>query len=109
MTFRGTSLDVTTLLVVALAVVAVLSVLRKRYQSNLPLFFYFVALVFSNMTDRGMNPYLLYAGLMFALLLRFEFMGHGFSKLIAFLAASSLCLIIWGFLADVFGDGGTLF
>ena len=98
------SIDLTTLLVVALAVVAVVMMVRKRYDSNLPLIFYFVALVFTNLSDRTVNPYMLYAGLIFALLLRFEFMGGGFSKFIAFLATSSMCLIIWGFLADVFGE-----
>ena len=99
-----TPLDLTTLLVVALAVVAVVFLMRKRYDSNLPLLFYLVAVVFLNTTDREMNPYLLYAGLVSALLLRFEFMGRGFSKFIAFLATSSMCLIIWVFLAQVFGD-----
>ena len=53
----------TTLLVVALAAVAVVFVLRKRYDSNLPLLFYFAAVVLTNMTDREIHPILLYSGL----------------------------------------------
>jgi hypothetical protein len=98
-----TSLDITTLLVVALAAISVVFMLRKRYDSNLPLLFYFVALVFSNATDRDVNPYLLYAGLVFALLLRFEFLGQGVARFVMFLSTCSMCLIIWVYLAEVFG------
>ena len=105
MEFDGTPLNMSTLLVVALAVVALLMILRKRYESNLPLLFYFVAVLFCNITDREVNPYLLYTGLIMALLLRFEFMSPAFAKLIAFLATGSMGLIIWCFLAMVFGDG----
>jgi hypothetical protein len=105
----GTPLNMTTLLLVALAGAAILMLLRKRYDSNLPLFFYFVALVFTNMTDRGVNPLLMYVGLIFALLLRFEFLNTGFSKLIAFFATGSLGVIVWVFLAEVFGDGNPPF
>ncbi len=109
MDFQGTPLNMTTLLVVALAVVAVVFLLRKRYDSNLPLLFYSVAVVFSNLTDRGIHPILLYGGMAFALLLRFEFMNQGFAKIIAFFATSSMCLIIYVFLAEVFGDGQSPF
>ncbi len=109
MEFQGTSENVTAMLVVALAVTAVFFILRKRYDSNLPLLFYFVALVFTNLSDRGINPYLMYTGLIFALLLRFEFMNAGFAKLMAFFATGSLSLIIYVMLAEVFGDGSAPF
>lgn len=105
MDFQGTPLNMTTILVAALAIVAVVFLLRKRYDSNLPLLFYFVAVVFTNVSDRELNPMLLYSGLAFALLLRFEFMNQAFAKVIAFFATSSMCLIIYVFLAEVFGDG----
>jgi hypothetical protein len=105
MEFDGTPLNMSTLLVVTLAVVAVFALIRKRYDSNLPLIFYFVAVMFTNMTDRTINPILLYAGLVFALVLRFEFMNAGFAKIVAFLATGSLSLIIVSFLDEVFGDG----
>jgi len=109
MYFDATPLNLSTLLVVGLAVVAIVFMVRKRYQSNMPLFFYFVAVLFTNLTDREINPYLLYTGLAFALLLRFEFLSQGFSKVIAFFATGSMLLIVLAFLADVFGDGVTLF
>ncbi len=102
-------LNMTTLLIAALAIMAVFFLVRKKYDSNLPLFFYFIALVFSNVTDRSVNPYLLYAGMVFALVLRFEFMNPGFAKIIAFFTTCSLCLVIYVYLAEVFGDGTSPF
>lgn len=109
MDFQGTPLNMTTLLLVALALAGMFMLLRKRYDSNLPLFFYFTALIFTNLTDRAINPVLMYVGLIFALLLRFEFMSTGFAKLIAFLATSSLGVIVYVFLTEVFGDGNPPF
>src|SRR5215469_3665601 len=109
MDLQGTPLNMTTLLVVALAVISLFFIFRKRYDSNLPLLFYAVAVIFTNLSDREVNPYLLYSGLIFALLLRFEFLNPAFSKLFAFFAGGSMSLIIWVFLAEVFGDGSPPF
>ena len=109
MDFQGTPLNMTTLLLVALALFGMFMLVRKRYDSNLPLFFYFVTLVFTNMTDRTVNPILLYTGMALALLLRFEFMNRGFSKLIAFFATASMGLIVFVFLTEIFGDGSSPF
>jgi len=103
--FEATSLNISTLLVVSLAIVAMVLLMRKRYDSNLPLLFYFVALIFTNVTERSVNPYLMVVGLAFALLLRFEFMNPGFTKLTAFLATGSMGVIVYVFLVEVFGSG----
>lgn len=102
MDFNATSLNITELLVVALAVVAAIMVMRKRYDSNVPLLFYFVLIMFTNMSDREINPYVLYAGLILAMLLRFEFMGGGFAKFIGFMTTSSLVVIMYLMVAEVF-------
>jgi hypothetical protein len=101
MQFNASSVNVTEVLVIGLAVVAAVLVMRKRYDSNVPLLFYFVLVLFNNMSDRGANPYLLYTGLILALLLRFEFMGGSFAKLVAILTTASLGLIIWVMMAEV--------
>jgi hypothetical protein len=105
----STPLNMTTLLLIALAMMGIFMMLRKRYDSNLPLFFYFIVLVFTNMTDRELNPVLLYIGLIFALLLRFEFMNNSFSKFVAWIATISMGLIVFVFLTEVFGDGSPPF
>jgi hypothetical protein len=101
MQFNATSLNVTEVLVIALAVVAAVLVMRKRYDSNLPLLFYLVLVLFNDSSQRGVNPYILYVGLILALLLRFEFMGGGVAKLVAILTAASLGVIIWMMTAEV--------
>jgi hypothetical protein len=105
----STPLNMTELLVAVLAIVAVIMVVRKKYDSNLPLLFYFIAVMFSNMSDREINPYLLYSGLGLALLLRFEFMNQGFAKVVGFFATCAMCVTIYVFLSQVFGDGSSPF
>jgi hypothetical protein len=100
MAFNATPTNMTELLVVALAVVAIVMLMRKRYDSNLPLLFYFVAVVFTNWADRPVNPIVLYGSLGFALLLRFEFMNTGITKVVAFLAGTGLCAVIWAMVSD---------
>lgn len=102
---NATPENMTALLVAALAVLAMIFLMKKKYDSNLPLLFYFIALVFTNMSDKSVNPYLMFIGLGFALLLRFEFMNMGFSKLVAYLATASMGLIVYVFLVEVFGSG----
>ena len=101
MEFNPTSLNVTEVLIIALALVAAIVVMKKHYDSNLPLLFYFVLVIFNNSADRGVNPYLLYSGLIMALLLRFEFMGGAVAKFVAFLTAASLGVIIWLMMGEV--------
>jgi hypothetical protein len=101
MDFRATPTNITEILVVCLAVVAILMLMRKRYDSNVPLLFYTIAIMFTNGADRQVHPAILYGGLGFCLLLRFEFMGTKISKLVAFLANAGLVLMIWVMMGDV--------
>jgi len=103
--FDANSENITELLVALLAIVAMVLLMKKKYDSNLPLLFYFVALIFTNMTDRSVNQYLLVVGLAFALLLRFEFLNPGFTKIMAGLTTLSLGVIVYVFLVEIF-DGG---
>jgi len=103
--FDANSENITQLLVALLAIVAMVLLMKKKYDSNLPLLFYFVAVIFTNMTDRSVNPYLMVTGLAFALLLRFEFMNPGFTKIVAGLTTLAMGVIVWVFLVEVFGSG----
>jgi len=108
MDFQATPLNITTLLVIVLAVIALTYLFRGRYDSNLPLLFYSAALLLTSLTDRSVNVYLLYSGITLALILRFEFMGKGFSKFINVLTTFAIGLIVLSFLDQVFGDGTLL-
>jgi hypothetical protein len=103
--FDANSANITELLVALLAVVSMVFLMRKKYDSNLPLLFYAVALVFTNMSDRSVNPYLMVVGLGFALLLRFEFMNPGFTKVVAGLATVTMGITVYVFLVEIFGSG----
>lgn len=87
-------------LVSTLAIVGIFSILRKRYDSNLPLLFYFFAVPFTTMFNRPIHPWILYGSLAFSLLLRFEFMGTSFTKFIAFMATGGLGVMIWALLSE---------
>jgi hypothetical protein len=108
MDFQATPLNITTILVIALAVIALIYLFKGRYDSNLPLLFYSATLLLTTLTDRSLNAYLLYSGIALALVLRFEFMGKGFAKFINVLTTAAIGLIVLSFLDQVFGDGTLL-
>jgi len=101
MYFNATPTNMTELLVACLAVVAIIMLLRKRYDSNIPLLFYSLAVMFTNGADRPVQPLILYGGLGFCLLLRFEFMGKGISNVVAFMANAGLVAMIVSMMSDV--------
>ena len=101
MYFNASATNVTEMLVVCLAVVSIIMLLKKRYDSNIPLLFYSLAVMFTNGVDRQVHPAILYGGLAFCLLLRFEFMGKKISTTVAFLANVGLVLMIWAMMTDV--------
>lgn len=99
----------TILLVVSLAIIAIVLLSRGRYDSNIPLLYYSAALTLTVLTDRGLSPILLYTGIAFALILRFEFMGKGFTKFIGVANSIAMGLTVLALLNQVFGDGRWMF
>lgn len=89
-------------LVSSLAFVGVWMLLRRRYDSNIPLVFYFLAVPFTAFAERPADPGILYGGLGCVLMLRFEFMGPAFTRFISLLAAAGLSAMIWELLHVVF-------
>ena len=75
---------------------------KRRFDSNLPLFFYLVVLAFSNWSDRHVHEVLYGAGLTLALLLRFEFMNPGVTKLVMVLEIGAVAAINVSYLGDMF-------
>lgn len=100
MFFHATPTNMVAVLVSSLAFVGIAKLIGKRYDSNIPLLFYLFAVPFTSMFERPIHPGILYGGLAFVLLLRFEFMGPGFSKTIAFFANAGLCVMIWALLSE---------
>ena len=108
MDFQATPLNMTTILVVALGIVTLILLFKGRWDSNLPLLFYSATFILITSSDRALNPYVFYCGVVFALILRFEFMGKGFTKFMGFLTISAIGLAALQFLDQVFGDGSLL-
>lgn len=105
MSFQPTPLNVTTILVVALALAAIYLLMRGHHDSNLPLLFYSAVLVMVSSSDRTINSFVLMAGLATALTLRFEFMSKGFTKLMTCLTVGAMSLVVASFLDQIFGSG----
>src|SRR5579863_10440247 len=105
MYFDATPMNMTILLVVSLAIMAIIMLSRGRYDSNVPLLYYSAALSISVLSDRGLPLILLYSGIAFALVLRFEFMGKGFTKFLGVVNSIAMGLTVLVFLNQVFGDG----
>ena len=61
---NASPINITILLVVALAVIAIILLSKGRYDSNLPLLYYSAALTLTALTDRGLSPILLYTGML---------------------------------------------
>ena len=104
MVFQPTPANVTSLLVVSLGVIALVILSRKRYDSNLPLMFYLAVLAYGNATDRHVDTMLYGAGLVLALMLRFEFMNKTLTKFVMVLEMGALAGINVAFLGKVFGS-----
>lgn len=99
MSFIPTSTNMVAVLGSVLAFTGISMLLKRRFDSNVPLLFYGFAIPFTTIAERPVHPAILYGGLAFALLLRFEFMGSGFTKFIAFIAMVGLALMIWTLLS----------
>lgn len=99
MSFVPTSTNMVAVLGSILAFLGILMLMRKRYDTNAPLLFYGFAIPFTTIAQRPVHPTILYGGLALALILRFEFMGSGFTKFIAFGAGMGLALMMWTLLS----------
>lgn len=101
MNFHSTPQDITSLLVIALGIIAGYCLSKKRFESNLTIFFYLVVLAYSNWTDRQVNSWLYAAGLVLALLLRFEFMNIALTKFVLALELLAVAAISLTYLRHV--------
>jgi hypothetical protein len=98
--------NVSTMVLVAFACwVIYIRTKGQSENSNIPLFYYgvivFYIIRYSDSTT--LPPLLVYASLMLALLLRFEFMNSSFTKLVSVLECCGLTGIVYFNLATIFG------
>ncbi len=75
MYFKVTLFNVITMVLIGLTIWVIVARIRSKLESNWPLVYYFLVLVYWRAFEGGLSPYWVYAGLVSAVLLRFEFMG----------------------------------
>ena len=75
MYFKVTLFNVITLILIGLTVWVIVTRTRGKLESNWPLVYYLLVLVYWKAFEGGLNFYCVYAGLASAVFLRFEFMG----------------------------------
>jgi len=95
MSFRADTLGVTTALLLAFALFVLYTRFKNWLDSNIPIFFYVLLVVFVNSVQNDVSHLLVYGAFALGLLLRFEFMNTTAAKLIKFLEACAIGLIIW--------------
>ena len=103
MEFKATPEGAVILLLVALAAVALGSLFKRQFESNLPLLFYCAVMVFMASTGRGMDAPLVLCGLIATLVLRFEFMNRRITKVVWLAAVVAVAGIMFQFVTEVFG------
>jgi hypothetical protein len=105
MSFNPTPFNVTTGLLAAFACWVVLIRTKGQSYSNIPLFYYgvvvYYVVVYGEWTT--LPPLLVYVTLIFALLLRFEFMNSAVAKAVSLIECCGLAAIIYFNLSTMFG------
>ena len=68
--------------------------MKNWLHSNVPIFFYILLIAY--MRDDGSVPlWLIFTGFALALILRFEFMNNGFTRVVKFLELSALAVVLY--------------
>jgi hypothetical protein len=98
----ASSFNVTTALLVVGALFCVYLRLRNWFDTNVPLFYYGIMIVYTNALDGLLSPWMVYFGLALALLLRFEFMNIQLTRAIKSVEILVLAAIAWDCTAMIF-------
>lgn len=88
--------NITTGVFVGLAGWTIVTRFRSRVDSNWPMIFYLLVVIYHQALPSRLNPYIVFAGVVSTLLLRFEFMGGRFLKVMR--AVDVLLLAVIGYL-----------
>lgn len=96
------SFNVTTALLVAGALFVVYMRLRNWFDTNIPLLYYGLMIVYTNALDGLLSPWVIYFGIALALLLRFEFMNLQCTRAVKTFELFVLSIIVWDCTAMIF-------
>ena len=87
--------SVTAILLIGFGLFVMYTQWRNWFDSNLAIIFYVVFFSFMQGIDGGVPSWLIIAGFGLALVLRFEFMNSGFTRVVKFLALGTLGVILY--------------
>jgi hypothetical protein len=90
-----TSFNVTTTILIIGTLLVVYVRLMNWLDSNIPLMYYALMIAYTNGLEERLSPLVIYAGLVLAMLLRFEFMNHALTRFVKALELSLLALIVY--------------
>jgi hypothetical protein len=94
MSFRATNLTVSIILIMCLTAFMAIIRNKKPFENNWLLFYWmFMTIVSFRYPDETFDPRFILIGLAAGLLLRFEFLGRGFGKLVMLVEAC-----VWGYI-----------
>jgi hypothetical protein len=96
-----TAVDVTALILVVFAAAVIYALARSRIDSNVPLLFYLGLACFTRMAGRDVHPNIFGAGVVLALILRFEFMNGPFTRMAAMLECVAVAVMSWDLLSGI--------
>jgi hypothetical protein len=68
---------------------------RVHAESNWPLVFYLAMVFYQKTGGQFLEANFIYAGVVCAMMIRFEFMSQGFAKIFRFIEAICLIYVIW--------------
>ncbi|SRR5579871_3868325 len=95
MGYQATPYTVTTALMVAFAVFVIYVRMKNWLDSNVPLFFYVILIVYMRAVNGIVPVWLIMAGFGLTMLLRFEFLNPLFTKSVKFLEICALTGMIY--------------
>jgi hypothetical protein len=87
--------SVTAILIIAFGVFVMYTQWKNWFDSNLAIIFYVVFFSFMKTIDGGVPAWLIFAGFGLALVLRFEFMNSGFTRIVKYLELGALGAMLY--------------
>ena len=95
MFFQFTLFNVCTLVLIGLTIAVIAARLRGLLESNWPLCYYALVIIYWQVFPGGLDPHWVFVGLVSAALLRFEFLGGVILTLVRVLEFCFFGYIIW--------------
>ena len=93
--FNVTPFTLITAVLMGLTIWLGMSRFRIKLESNWPLFYYLFLVGHLKAFEGGLDPYVVYVGVVSALLLRFEFLGGWFLKIVRVVEIFVLAYVIY--------------